>query len=157
MEQKLKGAIQRVPYLGIYPMCRYYVPDSIAEGQERACRQEPGMAVLWEALPAPEIDAGIANYWTEPRDSFGRARRRTEGAEGDCNPMRRTTISTNQTPSELPGTKPPTKEHTWAVPWLQIHMQQRTAFSGLSRKRCTWSCGCLMPWRRNDARGVRWE
>jgi hypothetical protein len=38
-----------------------------------------------------------ANYWTEPRDTNGRARGRTERAEGDCNPIGRTTISTNLT------------------------------------------------------------
>jgi hypothetical protein len=37
------------------------------------------------------------------------------GVEGLCNPIGRTTISTNQTPPppELPGTKPSTKEYTW--------------------------------------------
>jgi hypothetical protein len=24
--------------------------------------------------------------------------------------------------SELPGTKPPSKEYTWRDPWLQLHM-----------------------------------
>jgi hypothetical protein len=50
---------------------------------------------------------------------------RTEGVEGVCNPIGRTTISTNQTPlhvPELQGTKPPTKEYTWRDPWLQPHM-----------------------------------
>jgi hypothetical protein len=28
----------------------------------------------------------------------------------------------NPPPPELPGTKPPTKEHTWRDPWLQLHM-----------------------------------
>ena len=49
---------------------------------------------------------------------MGRARGRTEGAEGDCNTIGRTTITTNWIPPELPGTKPPTKEHTWMRPWL---------------------------------------
>jgi hypothetical protein len=57
------------------------------------------------------------------RVSSGGVRERTEGAEGVFNPIGRTTISTNQTPSaELPGTKPPTKEYTWRDPWLQLHM-----------------------------------
>jgi hypothetical protein len=43
---------------------------------------------------------------------------RTEGVEGVCNPIGRTTISTNQTPAELPGTKPSTKEYIW----LQLHI-----------------------------------
>jgi hypothetical protein len=40
----------------------------------------------------------------------GGDRRRTEGAQGVYNPIGRTTISTIQTLSELPRTKPPTKE-----------------------------------------------
>jgi hypothetical protein len=39
--------------------------------------------------------------------------------EGVCNPIGRTTVSTNQTPPpppELPGTKSPTKEYTWRDP-----------------------------------------
>jgi hypothetical protein len=31
--------------------------------------------------------------------------------EGDCNPIRRTIVSTNLDPSELTETKPPSKEH----------------------------------------------
>jgi hypothetical protein len=37
-----------------------------------------------------------ANHLTEPRDPSGRVRGRTEGGEGDCNPVRRT-VSTNWT------------------------------------------------------------
>jgi hypothetical protein len=58
-------------------------------------------------------------------DPSGRARGRTEGAKGDCNPIERKTISTNQTPPhllEFPGTKPPNREYTRRDPWLQIHM-----------------------------------
>jgi hypothetical protein len=55
-----------------------------------------------------------ANHWTEVRDPYGRVRGRTEGAEEDCNPVGRTTLSTNPDPSKLPETKPPTKEHSWA-------------------------------------------
>jgi len=56
------------------------------------------------------------------RDHCGRVRERTEKAEGNCNLIRRTTLSTSQDPSELPETKPPTKEHTWAGLWPQLHM-----------------------------------
>jgi len=45
-----------------------------------------------------------------------------EGTEWDCNPIERTTISTNQTALVLPGTKTPTKECTWRDPCLQLHM-----------------------------------
>jgi hypothetical protein len=37
-----------------------------------------------------------ANHQAEPRDLIRRARGRTEGAEGDCNPIGRT-ISINRT------------------------------------------------------------
>jgi hypothetical protein len=38
-----------------------------------------------------------------------------EGAEGDCNSMGRTTVSTNQDPSEVSENKPKTKEHVLAI------------------------------------------
>jgi hypothetical protein len=40
----------------------------------------------------------IAKHQTEPGDPNGRARGRTRGAEGVCNPTGRITISTNQIP-----------------------------------------------------------
>jgi hypothetical protein len=39
-----------------------------------------------------------ANHWTEVRNPDGNVRGRIEGAEGDGNPIGRTTVSTNQTP-----------------------------------------------------------
>jgi hypothetical protein len=51
------------------------------------------------------------NHWTEFRNPYGRDRQRTEGAEGDCNPIGRTTVLTNLDPPEFPETKPPTKEY----------------------------------------------
>jgi len=41
------------------------------------------------------------NHWTEQRNPIGEVREKTEGAEGVCNPIGRTTISTKQTPPEL--------------------------------------------------------
>jgi hypothetical protein len=43
-----------------------------------------------------------AIHWTDRRVPNGRARERTEGAEGVCNPIERT-ISTNQTPQSSQG------------------------------------------------------
>jgi hypothetical protein len=61
------------------------------------------------------------SHWTKNGDpNGGRVREMTEGAEGVCNPIGRTK-STNQTPAEFPGTKPPTKEYIWRDPWLQLH------------------------------------
>jgi hypothetical protein len=42
------------------------------------------------------------NNWTESRNPNGRVKKRTDGNEEDCNPIGRTTISTNRHPSELP-------------------------------------------------------
>jgi hypothetical protein len=58
------------------------------------------------------------NHWTEHWVANGGVRERTERAEGVCNPIGRKTSSTNQTPPEFPGTKPPMKEYTWSFPWL---------------------------------------
>ena len=48
-------------------------------------------------------------------------------------------------PSELPGTKLPTKEYTWRDPWIQLPMQQRMALSGINVTRIPWSYEGLMP------------
>ena len=42
--------------------------------------------------------------------------KRTEGAEEVCNLIGRKIISTNQTATELPETKPPNKEYTLGEP-----------------------------------------
>ena len=58
---------------------------------------------------------------TEVREPYGRVRGRTEGAEGDGNPIGRI-VSTNPDSWELQETKPPTKEHTWTGLWSLAHM-----------------------------------
>jgi hypothetical protein len=53
-----------------------------------------------------------ANHWTEHRDPNGGVGEGTEGAEGVCSPVGRTTRLTSQIPhQELLGTRPPTKEY----------------------------------------------
>jgi hypothetical protein len=42
------------------------------------------------------------NIGRKHRDPNGRVRERTEGAEGVCNPIGKTTISTNQIPQTPP-------------------------------------------------------
>jgi hypothetical protein len=50
-------------------------------------------------------------------DLYGRIRGKTEGAEGDYNPIGKTTVSANKrTPLRALRTKQPTKEYTWAGP-----------------------------------------
>jgi hypothetical protein len=114
-----------------------------------ACWQEPDITVSWEALPEPDIYRSRFLQptidWTEHRVSNGVVRERTEGAEGVCNPIGRTTISTNETSLELPGTKLPTKAYTWRDPWWELHVKQRIALSGINGRRGPWSWEGLMP------------
>jgi hypothetical protein len=86
-----------------------------------------------------------ANHWTESRVPNGGARGRTERAEGVCNPIGEATMSTNKYPPELPGTKPPAREYAWRDPWIQPHIQQRTALLDINGRRGLWSCEGLMP------------
>jgi hypothetical protein len=60
--------------------------------------------------------SNTANHWTECGVPNRGVRERTAGVEGICNPIRRTTTSTNPTLPELPGTKSSTNT------WLQLHM-----------------------------------
>jgi hypothetical protein len=64
----------------------------------------------------------IASHLFEPGDLYGRAWGRTEGAEGDCNPIRRT-ISTNWTTQSTQGLNhQPKSISTWSEPGLQMLM-----------------------------------
>ena len=90
-----------------------------------------------------------ANHCTEVGDPM------EELGEGDCNPIGRTTVSTNLDPWELPETKPPTKEHTWAVLW-----SPRTYVARDCLVWSQWERMCVIL-RRFDAPGkgdgeVRW-
>ena len=59
----------------------------------------------------------IANHWTEVGDPHGRVKGRIVGVERDGIAIGITTVTTNPNPSELPETKPPTKEYTWVGLW----------------------------------------
>jgi hypothetical protein len=64
-----------------------------------------------------------ANHQTEHRDSNGGVRKRTEGEEGACNSIGKTTLNNQTTPPpELSDIKLPTKEYMWRGPWLQLHI-----------------------------------
>jgi hypothetical protein len=52
----------------------------------------------------------VTNHLTEPKDSNGGVRGRTEGTEGVCNPIDEQQYQPD--PPELPMIKPPTKEYT---------------------------------------------
>jgi hypothetical protein len=72
----------------------------------------------------------------EVKDPCGRVRGRIEGTLGDDNPIRRSTVSTNLDPWELPETELPTKKHIQTGPRQPAHMHQRAALSGLSERGC---------------------
>jgi hypothetical protein len=57
------------------------------------------------------------NRWIEVGHQYGRVRGRTEGAEGDYNPIGKTTVSTNWTPQSSQRLSQKPKEHTWADLW----------------------------------------
>jgi hypothetical protein len=66
--------------------------------------KEPDMAVSWEALPEPYKYRGWCSKSTTGLCTAvpkGGVRERTEGVEGVCNLIGRTTISTNQTPQSF--------------------------------------------------------
>jgi hypothetical protein len=63
-----------------------------------------------------------ANHWTEIEGPYERVRGRIEGAEGNGNPIGKTTVSTNLDPWELPETESPTKDHTLAGLRPPAHM-----------------------------------
>ena len=62
-------------------------------------------------------------------------------------------------PSELPGTKPPTKDYTWRDPCLQPHMYQRMALLVINGRRGPGSFKGSMPLYMElpgPGRGSRW-
>jgi len=84
-------AIQRLPCLGIHPICRHQIQTLLL------------MTALYEYhLKGSAIALLIqmrmlaAYHRTENRDRNGRVKARREGAKGVCNPRGGTTISTNQ-------------------------------------------------------------
>jgi hypothetical protein len=87
-----------------------------------ACSQEPGMAVLWEALPTADLEA---NTYTQSFDwsqePLWLSYCKEWGSLREGRPYRKAT-SLNLDPSELPETEPPTRQHTLAGPKLLKHI-----------------------------------
>jgi hypothetical protein len=77
-----------------------------------ACR----LALLSSERLYQQLNETDADTYCQALESYRRVRGRTEEAEGDGNPIRRPTVSTNLDPWGLPGTKPPTKGLAWD-PW----------------------------------------
>jgi hypothetical protein len=71
-----------------------------------------------------------ANYRTEHWVPNGGVREKTERAEGVCNPIERTTISTNQTPKSSQGLKHQTKNiHGGTHGFSHIYSRQKMSLS----------------------------
>jgi hypothetical protein len=69
---------------------------------------------------------------------------RTEGAEGVCNPIRGTTISTNQTPLSSQGLNHQPKS-TWGASWLQLDLSERIALYSNNGRRSPSSVEAWFP------------
>jgi hypothetical protein len=59
--------------LGIYPISRHQILTLLLMPC-CAWRQEASMTVLWEAVPAAEMQLLMPNHWTEVRDPYGKVR-----------------------------------------------------------------------------------
>jgi hypothetical protein len=94
-----RKAIQRLPYLGIHPICRHQTQTLLL----MYLLTEPwysyplgGSARAWP-IQMWMLTANHPNHRTEQGDRSGGIRGRSEGAEEVCNPRGRTTISISQT------------------------------------------------------------
>jgi hypothetical protein len=77
------------------------------------------------------------NQWTEVGDPCGCMRERLEEVEEEDGPTGIPAVSTKPNPQDLSHTEPSTKQHTLAGRRSLTHIQQKTAMSGLSERRCT--------------------
>jgi hypothetical protein len=76
-------------------------------------------------------------YALRTADPCGWIREKLGEAEEEGNPVGGPTISTNLDPRDLSDTGPPTRQYTPADMRPPTHIQQRTAGSGFSQRRCT--------------------
>jgi len=76
--------------------------------------------------------------------------------EGVCNTVGRTTISTNQTPLELPGTDPPTNEYTWRPMTPTTYVAEDSIVQDQWEEKPLVLCRLVSPMKGN-ARALRWE
>ena len=109
-----------------------------------------GSAHTWQI----QLQILTTYHRAEPEDHNGRVRG-TEGDEGDCKPIKRTTISTMTTQNSQ-RLKHWRKKYiyTWKDPWIYLCMYQRMDLSGINEKWSPWPCGILIP-QHGDAKVVR--
>jgi hypothetical protein len=90
--------VQRLPHLGFHTIYNHQT-QTLLWILTRACRQDPDIAVFWEALPVPnKYISGCSQPsigWSTVSPNEG-TRESTQGAEGVFSPVGRTTICFNQ-------------------------------------------------------------
>ena len=97
-------AIQRQPHLEIHPIYRHQTQTQLHMPRS-ACWQEPVIAVFWEVLPEPakyRCGCEQATIGLSRGTPMEELEKKTEGAEGVCNPIWRTTIWTLTRPPRAP-------------------------------------------------------
>jgi hypothetical protein len=92
----------------LFPLTLWTI-SVVENAKRRVVLAEPSRPVLWEALPATGWDWC---WYSQP--TIGLSSRPPMEELGDSNPTGRPIVSTNLNPWKVPGTKPPTKEHTQA-------------------------------------------
>lgn len=139
--------------LGIHPMHRHKTMTLFLMPCY-TCRQEPSMAVLCEALQQQLTKTVADSYRTEDRIPMEELGEWLKELKEIVTPTGRTTVSTNSDPSEVPETKTPTKEYTWAGPWPWYAYSRGLPCLALVGD--TSFCRNLMPQERVMLHGVKW-
>jgi hypothetical protein len=155
-EAESKGkAIQRLSYLEIHPICSQQTQTLLLMPRS-ACWQEPGIAVSWEAMPEPSKYRSECSQPTIGLSTGSPVEELEKRAEGICSPIKRTTISTNQTPQSSEGLNHQSKSTHWGTHGSS-HICSRDGLVGHQ-----WEGRLLVLWRLDapaweNARGVRWK
>ena len=110
-------AIQRLPYLGIYPIYRHQT-QILLWMPRGACWQDPDIAVFWEALPEHDKYRGRCLQSTIGLSTGSSTEELEKGLkELDLFAILRKDNNQSEAP-ELSGNKPPYKAYTWRGSWL---------------------------------------
>ena len=84
-----------------------------------------------------QVQIFTPNQWTEAADPSGSMREKLEEAEEEGNPVWGQAVSFNLDLQDLSDTEPPIRQNIQADMMPQTHIQQRTARSRFSQRRCT--------------------
>ena len=101
---EMKGwTIQRLPHLGIHPIISHQTQTLLHSASKILMKGPWYSCLIWGYASAWQIQKWMLTviYKMEHRVPNGEARESTQGAEGVCNPIGRTTIWTNQYPLQL--------------------------------------------------------